>query len=170
MSVQVVLNFVFFQMLWFSCVVGAGAYGMAWLAVGAVAPIAALTWFSRTRMADVLVATVALCAGLIIDNIWVAFGILSYPENTFAPFWIALLWVGLGLTVNHSMALFRDNTLIGSLVVGLAAPLTYLTGERFGAVTVGDIYLTPVISLAWFAVFFAMSKFALWLVHSEAEA
>ena len=170
MTLPVVLNFVFFQMLWFSCVVGAGAYGLAWLAIGAVAPIAALTWFSRTRSADVLVATVALCAGLIIDNIWVAFGILTYPDYTFAPFWIALLWVGLGLTVNHSMAFFRDNTFIGSLIVALAAPLTYLTGERFGAVSVNDIYLTPLISLAWFGVFFAMSKFALWLVHSEAEA
>jgi hypothetical protein len=164
------LNFVFFQMLWFSCVVGAGAYGLGWLALGAVAPIATLTWFSQTRSADVLVAIVALCAGLIIDNVWVALGILSYPENTFAPFWIALLWVGLGLTVNHSMALFRDHTLLGSLVVGLAAPLTYLTGERFGAVTVNDLYLTPMISLAWFGVFFALSKFALWLVHSEVEA
>jgi len=169
-SIPVVLNFIFFQGLWFSCVVGAGAYGMAWLAIAAVVPIAALTWFSETRTADVLVATVSLCAGLIIDNIWVAFGILSYPESTFAPFWIALLWVGLGLTVNHSMAVFRDHTLIGSLVVGIAAPVTYLAGERFGAVTVAALYLTPLISLAWFAVFYGMSKYALWLVHSEAEA
>ncbi len=170
MSLSVVLNFVFFQLLWFSCVVGAGAYGLAWLAVGALVPIAILTWFSPTRTADGLVAVVSLCAGLIIDNVWVAFGILTYPENTFAPFWIALLWVGLGLTVNHSMALFRDHTLIGSLVVGLFAPVTYLAGERFGAVEVSALTLTPFISLAWFAVFFAMSKYALWLVHSEVEA
>jgi len=169
-NLPVVLNFVFFQGLWFSCVVGAGAYGLAWLAIGALGPLAALTWFSPTRSADWLIATVALCAGLIIDNVWVGLGILSYPVSTFAPFWIALLWVGLGLTVNHSMALFRDHTFIGSLIVGIAAPVTYLAGERFGSVTVENLVLTPLISLAWFAVFYALSKFALWMVESEAQA
>ena len=110
---------------------------------------------------------VALCVGLIIDNLWVNFGILSYPENTFAPYWIALLWVGLGLTVNHSMAIFRDHTLLGSLVVGIFAPVTYLAGQRFGAVVVEDIWLTPLISLAWFAVFYGMAKFALWLLDAN---
>ncbi len=167
MSLTVLLNFVFFQMLWFSCVVGAGAYGMAWLALGSLVPISVLTWFSPTRTADIVVATVALAAGLVIDNLWVTFDILSYPQNTFAPYWIAVLWVGLGLTVNHSMALFRDHTLIGSLIVGVAAPVTYLAGERFGAVTVNDIYLTPFISIAWFVVFYALSKFSLWMVDSD---
>ncbi len=167
MSIAIVLNFVFFQMLWFSCVVGAGAYGLHWLALGALVPISALTWFSSTRLADFAVAVVALCVGLIIDNLWVTFGILSYPENTFAPYWIALLWVGLGLTVNHSMALFRDHTLLGAVVVGLFAPVTYLAGQRFGSVTVEDVWLTPLISLAWFAVFYGMAKFALWLVGAN---
>ncbi len=169
MSLPIVLNFIFFQLLWFSCVVGAGAYGMAWLAYGALLPIGVLTFYSKTRTADLLVAVVALAAGLIIDNVWVAVEILHYPDSTLAPFWIALLWVGLGLTVNHSMALFRDHTLWGSLIVGLAAPITYLAGERFGAVEVTALALTPFISLAWFLVFYGMARYSLWLVNSEAE-
>jgi uncharacterized protein DUF2878 len=169
MSLTVVLNFVFFQMLWFSCVVGAGAYGLAWLALGSLLPIGVLTWFSQTRTADLAVATLALCIGLVIDNLWVTLDILSYPQNSYAPYWIAVLWVGLGLTVNHSMALFRDHTLIGSVVVGLAAPVTYLAGQRFGSVTVNDLYLTPVISLAWFVVFYGLAKFALWMVDRQGD-
>ncbi len=169
MSLTVILNFVFFQALWFSCVVGAGAYGWWWLAAASLLPISVLGWWSEHRNADFTIAAIALCVGLVIDNLWVLMGILTYPENSFAPYWIAILWVGLGLTINHSMALFRDHTLIGSLVVGAFAPVTYLAGERFGAVTVNELYLTPVISVAWFVAFYAMAKVALRLVTEKEE-
>ena len=164
MSAAAVLNFIFFQLLWFSCVVGAGAYGLNWLALASLLPIGLLTWFSKTRRVDFAVASVALCAGLIIDNLWLTFGILSYPGSTSVPIWIGVLWVGLGLTVNHSMVLLRDRTLLGSLVVGAFAPVTYLAGQRFGAVVVQDLTLTPLISIVWFMVFFGMARFSLLLV------
>ena len=63
MNIYVILNFVFFQFLWFSCVLGAGAYDLHWLALGALVPIGVLTWYSETRAADVAVAVVALCMG-----------------------------------------------------------------------------------------------------------
>ena len=93
--------------------------------------------------ADFIIAGIALFVGLVIENMWVVMGILTYPDHALAPYWIAILWVGLGLTINHSMALFRDHTLIGSVVVGIAATVTYLAGQRFGAVEVGALYLTP---------------------------
>ena len=167
MSRSLVLNFVSFQALWFSCVVGGGGHGMVWLALASLVPISILTWYSPTRSADAIIALLALAAGLIIDNIWVVLGILDYPHNTFAPYWIAFLWVGLGLTVNHSMALFRDHTLVGSLVVGIAAPVTYLAGERFGAVVVADLSATPLISIVWFLTFYALSKFSLWMISND---
>ena len=88
-----VLNFVCFQALWFSCVLGAGAYEMHWLALGSLLPIGILTWFSPTRSADFAIATIAICAGLVMDNLWVALGILSYPDTAYAPYWIGVLWV-----------------------------------------------------------------------------
>ncbi len=167
MGIFTILNFGFFQMLWFSCVLGAGGYGLHWLALGALIPISVLTWFSASRSADVTVAIVALSLGLIIDNLWINLGILSYPQSTFAPYWIALLWIGLGLTVNHSMSWFRDRPLVGSLIVGAFAPVTYLTGQRFGAVVVEDLYLTAAISLSWFLLFYGLARFSLWMLNAD---
>ena len=154
-------NLVFFQLLWFSCVLGAGVYQLNWLAVLATLPLIALTWFSPYRTVDVMLAITAVCLGMIIDNLWVGLGILSYPASSFAPFWIGLLWFGLGLTVNHSMSWFRDRLLLGPIIVGIVAPVTYLSGERFGAVTVDNLWLTPAISITWCLVFWGMSKYAL---------
>lgn len=168
MNLYFILNLVFFQAVWFSCVVGAGAYNLHWLALGAMVPLLVLTWFGPTRRADLAVATVALCVGLLLDNIWVYTGILQYPDYTLAPYWIGLLWVGLGLTVNHSMALFRDHTFIGSLIVGAFAPVTYLTGQRFGSVIVPDVWLTPFICLTWFVLFYALAKWSLSMTNSDA--
>ena len=134
MSMFVIANFALFQALWFSSVVGAGGYDMHWLAIGAIIPLTLLTWFSPVRRLDFAVATVMLCVGLLLDNIWVQMGILAYPGASFAPYWIGLLWVGLGMTLNHSMAFFRDRGLLGALIVGAFAPVTYLTGQKFGAV------------------------------------
>ncbi len=167
MGIFTVSNFVFFQTLWFSCVLGAGGYGLHWLALGALVPISVLTWFSKTRAADVAVAIVALCMGLIIDNLWINLGILSYPDSVFAPYWIALLWVGLGLTVNHSMSWFRDRPLIGSAIVGAFAPVTYLTGQRFGAVVVEELFLTVAISVSWFLLFYGLARFSLWMLEAD---
>ncbi len=167
MNIYVILNFVFFQFLWFSCVLGAGAYDLHWLAVGALVPIGVLTWYSETRSADIAVAVVALCMGLIIDNLWVNLGILSYPDYVFAPYWIAILWIGLGLTVNHSMSWFRDRLFIGPVVVGAFAPVTYLTGQRFGAVVVEELVLTAIISLSWLVLFYGLARFSMWMLNAD---
>ena len=167
---MIVLNYVFFQGLWFACVLGAGGYGMHWLALLSALPLLGLTWFSDTRRADLLIALAAVLAGLVIDNLWVALNILSYPQQGFAPYWIALLWVGLGLTVNHSMSFFRDRPLFGSLLVGAFAPVTYLAGQRFGAVVVEDVWLTPIISAAWVVVFYVLAQQARRLVQAQPAA
>lgn len=158
-----ITNLVLFQTLWFSCVLGAGAYGLNWLALAAVIPLAISVWFTSTRRTDYTLAVLAMSVGLFVDNIWVATDILAYPDHTFAPFWIALLWLGLGMTINHSMVWFRDHRWIGSIVVGAFAPVTYLTGQRFGAVSVNDLSLTVLISISWFCIWFGLSRYSHWL-------
>ncbi|MEM7078542.1 MAG: DUF2878 domain-containing protein [Pseudomonadota bacterium] len=167
MSKYFIANFVFFQCLWFSCVLGAGAYQWHWLAIGAVVPITVLTWFSPHRNTDFLITLIAVCIGLIIDNLWVATGILEYPHNTWAPYWIGILWYGLGLTINHSMAFFRDHQPWGSIIVGAAAPITYLTAQKFGSVAITSTLQMAFISLSWMVLFYGLSRFSLLLINTQ---
>lgn len=69
MSTDVVRNFVFFQRLWLSCVVGAGIDGLNWLALTSLVSLRLLTWLTKTRVVAFVVTSTALCIGLIIDNL-----------------------------------------------------------------------------------------------------
>lgn len=158
MNTTTVLNFIFFQMLWFASVVGAGAYDLHWLACAALLPITVLAWRGSLSAADFALATVAVLVGMSLDNAWVQLGILAYPGYDYAPYWIGFLWYGLALTINHSMAFFRDQRWLGPIIVGLFAPVTYLTGERFGAVTVLDLGLTSLICVSWFVLFIVLTQ------------
>ncbi len=167
MNTRFILNFVFFQLLWFSCVVGAGGYGLHWLALAAILPITLLTLTGVGRWQDFGIAAVALCVGVFLDNLWVRLDILAYPQSALAPYWIGILWYGLGLTVNHSLSWFRDRVLIGPLAVGIFAPVTYLTGARFGAVVVENLLLTGLISLSWVVLFYGLSRYSLWMREAQ---
>ena len=64
-----------------------------------------------------------------------------------------MLWMGVGLTLNHSLALFAPRPWLGGLMAGAAAPLSYLGGERLGGVGVPDPALLVLVAAAWFALF-----------------
>ncbi|QKK02141.1 MAG: DUF2878 domain-containing protein [Pseudomonadota bacterium] len=133
------MNQGFFQAAWPACVIGA-AWGVAgWtgpLVVGAMA-----LWQlqpKRRHDGDLKMVLICLLLGFLIDSIWVRSGLLAYampwPSDSFAPFWILLLWVALALVINHSMRLFRHRLRLIAVLGGIGSPMSYWAGARFGAV------------------------------------
>ncbi len=120
--------------------------------------IALSTYFSTEKRSDWFVALSALAIGTGIDTLWISLGVLQYADYLFAPYWISLLWLGMGLTINHSLSWFRDRRILGPLIVGLFAPVTYLTGQRFGAVVVPDLVPMVAVSISWMVIFYALTN------------
>ena len=156
-----IVNAVLFQALWLSCVIGAGALGLHWLAILAFGLLSAALIWSPVRGSDLTVAAIALVAGLAADNLWAILGILDFSNSALAPYWIGLLWFGMGLTINHSLSWFRDRRYLGPVIVGCFAPVTYFSGERFGAVSVPAIEPMLLVSLSWVAIFYMLSHIAI---------
>ena len=162
-----VANLVLFQVLWLSCVWVAGGMGYEWAAVVAMVPLVILACLGPARTTDMAVALVAAGVGLLLDNIWVVMGLLSFTGYTLAPFWIGFLWFGVGLTLNHSMSWFRDRRVLGPIIVGLFGPITYFSGERLGAVEVERSLLLGLIALAWCALFVLLTHLSRWMLRRE---
>ena len=162
-----ILNFVFFQALWFASVVAAGVYQLHWLAMLALVPMTVAAWLGPARRADFTLAAVAVIVGLLLDNLWVELRILDFAHASNAPYWIGFLWYGMALSVNHSLAWFRDQRWLGPLVVGIFAPVTYLAGERFGAVAVLNLELTVVVALAWMVLFVGLTQLSFRLLPAN---
>lgn len=142
------INQAFFQLSWPACVIGA-ANGMLWPGAVVVGLFAAWQLHpSRMHRRDPIVIAAFVVTGLVIDTLWLRAGIVDYatawPASGFTPAWLMLLWVGLGLTVNHSLGVFRQRWRLFMLLAAVGSPMSYSVAASFGAVT----WLAP----AWLVI------------------
>jgi len=145
-------NAVLFQGAWFACVLG-GAAGTSVWGAGAVAGLLAFAAVRDRLRSDLVYAAAGASVGFALDTLWIQAGVLDYSGAAVAPAWIVLLWAGVGLTLNHSMAPFAQRPWLGAALAGASAPLSYLGGERLGAVVVPEPVLLIVVAIAWMLLF-----------------
>jgi hypothetical protein len=146
------LNAALFQVAWFACVLGGAQNTSLWGAAALVALFAAAQ-LRGMRGSDLKLAVLAAAVGFLVDTLWIRTGILDYAGAALAPPWIVMLWAGVGLTINHSLSMFQARPWLGGLLAGATAPVSYLAGERFGAVSIADPWLLPVVSMVWMLLF-----------------
>jgi len=128
------------QALWFGAVMGA-AQGLLWLAPVLLMGFALWEFHPVRRVyGDFQLMLVAVLIGLILDTTWVKLGWIefaaSWALSEHAPLWILLLWAGLALTLNHSLAWLQSRLVLAAFLGGLSSPLSYLAAERLGAVKI----------------------------------
>ena len=146
-----VLNFMLFQAGWFSCVVGA-ANGLPWLGVLVVGLVVAihLAISAQPRHEGCLVL-LAVGLGLFFDSLLVTSGWLSYPNGMpvagLAPYWILAMWALFATTLNVSMGWIKSSLLLAAVMGAVFGPLSYMAGQRLGAMTFND-FNTAIIALS----------------------
>ncbi len=130
------LNFIAFQVGWFSSVVGA-AREMPWLGP-AVVLIVALLHLRKARRPDLEIGLIVACGilGLTFDSLLVILGWVVYPSGYFAdhaaPYWIVAMWMLFATTLNRSMGWLKGRHALAAALGAVAGPLSYLGGERLG--------------------------------------
>lgn len=139
------------KLTWFGCVLGGVTGGAAPLA-----GLVGLSWWRGTLRDDLSLLPALALVGFGLDTLWDLFGILDYADTDIAPPWIVMLWIAVGLTFNHSLAVFKARPLLGGVLAGSLAPVSYLIGARFGAVLVPEpVWLVPVAS-SWMLIFYVV--------------
>jgi len=137
-----ILNFIIFQVGWFSSVYG-GAQQMPWL--GPVAVSAALLIHLRAahrpQQEIVLVLSCAVI-GAAFDSALVALGWVNYSSGIFsqsvAPYWIITMWMLFATTLNVSMRWLRNKDKLAAVFGFIGGPITYLAGQKLGAIVLVD--------------------------------
>ena len=109
---------------------------------------------TKSKMDEVLFIISTSLIGMFVDSAFHISGIIIYKSsisNTIAPLWIIAMWLGFAATVNHSMS-WLDRKYIHGFVLGLVfGPLSYVTGEKFGAISFGDdrFAALAILAFAW---------------------
>lgn len=147
-----ILNAILFKLNWIACVVGGPLWGAATLTA-----FTAFSVYARTWRDDLVLVFGLVLIGAVLDTTWIHVGLLDYGTSL-APVWIIQLWAGLAFTIHHAMAIFKEKPLLGAVLSGLAAPVTYLSGESLGAVTVPHVEGLAVIGIVWFVLFFGIFR------------
>ncbi len=148
-------NMLWMQVLWFGAIIGA-PQGQLWLALLVLMCFVCWEFRPASRVyGDFQLMLVAVLLGLILDTTWIKLGWLQYTGawalSELAPLWILILWVGLALTINHSLAWLQSRLMLAAMLGAVFSPLSYLAAARLGAVTIASEAegLFIALSLSW---------------------
>lgn len=94
---------------------------------------------SPTRWKDCAMAFSLFATGVVVDTLYLSLGAVSYisPHPSYpwlAPLWVASLYVLFGMSVDHSLCWLKKWALLPPLFGAGGGALSYLAGERLGAV------------------------------------
>ena len=135
---RTLINFIIFQVGWFSCVMSA-AYGSPWIGLVIVCGIVFAHLMSAQHPShEIQLLALAVVLGLIFDSLLVSSGWLRYPSGMvvpgIAPYWILAMWALFSTTLNLSMGWLKSSLLLASVMGAVFGPLSYLAGQRLGAI------------------------------------
>lgn len=137
-----VVNFLTFEMAWFSSVYG-GAKQMPWLGPIAVLLALALHFsLAHGRRKELILVLSCAAIGLSFDSFLVMTGWVQYSSGMFsefaAPYWIITMWMLFATTLNVSMRWLRNRHKLAALFGFLGGPIAYLTGQKIGGIMLVD--------------------------------
>jgi len=165
-KVSIIINFVVFQVAWFTCVLGA-AYGMPWQAFlfVLIAVVTQLILNNLHLKSEVLLIVLIAIIGVIFDQMIINHQLVAYKSHGWSdaivPIWIIGLWIAFASTINFSLRWLRPYPFIAILLGAIGGPLAYLGAEKLGAVT---LLVSPdsiiVLAIGWGLLMPVMLKVA----------
>ena len=130
-------NFIFFQVGWFACVLGAAHQQVFWAVSGTLAYIAFQIWRSPSPQQEVSLLAKVLAYGIVTDTLIMHLGYVDFqnawPSPYLSPLWMWVLWLLVGGTLNQSLSWLRGRPILGALLGGICGPVSYEAGIRMGA-------------------------------------
>ena len=152
-------NLVGYQLVWFAAVDSA-ANGHLW--VGPVAALAFLglqLWMTpRSELQGELGLVLGFALlGATLDSGLKALGLIAFPTSVGAwpepldwlpPGWILALWASFACLPRFSLAWMSGRYRLAALLGALGGPLSFVLGERMGAVTLHDERMLSLVALS----------------------
>lgn len=165
---KILANALAYQVVWFLAIL----LGNPGAAAGAVL-IFILLVISECREGDLKMIGLLTLLGLIVDGTLQHVGFFTFKSPGFPiPFWLLVIWLGLAMTIHHSLAWLKDKLLLAALFGCLGGPAAYWAGTRMGAASFNWPLATSLLVLAviWLLIFPAIMLFSRKLCQSEGGA
>jgi len=151
---QVLINFIAFQIGWLASVMGA-ARDLPW--VGPVVFVAILLLHLRQAERPELEAGLVLACGVIgiwFDSILVSTGWVGYPSGQLspylAPYWIVTMWMLFATTLNRSLGWLRGRYALAAILGAISGPASYIAGQKLGGIEFYNYWMAlALLAVGW---------------------
>jgi len=136
------INLSLFKAGWLAAVFAAAATvpAIGTAAIGLVVAVHLLR--SEQRRAEIMLLIASALIGVFWESLVVQAGILSYTTGMLAtgtaPYWIVAMWVLFATTLNVGMRWLRKSWLVAAVAGAVGGPLSFIAGEKAGAVVFAD--------------------------------
>lgn len=162
---SIIINLSFFKAGWLASVLAAAA-SMPIVGTTVVA-IAVLVHLRRATnlQGEAQLLVLAALIGIAWESTLVSFGIVEYSAASIlsgtAPYWIVAMWVLFATTLNIGMRWLQKSTLVAAVAGAIGGPMSFLAGQKAGAVSFPDQALALlVISAGWAVLLPLLVRFA----------
>lgn len=145
------LNFLLYEAGWLACM-GAAAAGHSQLGITCAALLMAVHLLLHPRRGrQLLLMTVSAVAGLLVDSLLIAAGILNFtpagPLPPLPPFWMTVLWAQFATTFPNCLRWLCHRPLLAATLTFVGAPATFLGGQRMELVQIATPLLPSLLLL-----------------------
>lgn len=108
-------------------------------------------FLSPDKQAEMRLLVFVACIGIGVDFALTYLSIFQFNQGQFFPVWLMVLWIAFAATLNHSLAFLSVRRVYQWLAGTIFAPLSYLAGERLGAVVFGldNLHTYLLLALLW---------------------
>lgn len=133
---SVFINFFVFYVAWWSMLIShwKGMPILGWIVFAIVMAIHFLK-VSINKKKDAKEVLVIALVGILLDTGLTQAGILTFTNtlyNILPPPWLMGIWILFATTISYSFILIRNKILAQVIVGGFFAPVSYITGAKFG--------------------------------------
>jgi hypothetical protein len=145
------LNFLLYEAGWLACM-GASAAGHSQIGIACAAILMAVhLQLHPRRSRQILLMTVAASAGLLVDSLLIAAGILKFtqagPLPSLPPLWMTVLWAQFATTMPNCLRWLCQRPLLAAALTYVGAPMTFLGGQRMELVHIATPELPSLLLL-----------------------
>ena len=146
------INALGFQIGWFTCI-AAVRHDLEIPALLICSVLVVIHFVcSHTRLIDFKLSIICLGLGIAVDSSLQFFSVIDFygwALGPLSPFWLWMIWVMFGLTLNSSLSFLQSPHLFWSAIAGMVfGPVSYLAGTKLGAASF-DNTLFPLATLAF---------------------
>ncbi|OUU80905.1 MAG: hypothetical protein CBC38_00175 [Gammaproteobacteria bacterium TMED78] len=153
-----IINFLFFQLGWFACVVGAA--NNLYLLGPIVVFFVVFFYLARSinPVKELFFVLIVSLIGLLWENFIIILEVLEYRSNNivigFAPLWIVAMWASFSTTIKISLSWLNRKIYLLFIFGFFGGPLSFYAGESLGGVIFLDRALGyTLLAVGWSIMF-----------------